>query len=163
MDGFDVRNLEQEARERARDYLLKGYNCSQSVVLTMQELLGLRDELALKAATGFGGGVGNMGNMCGALAGGIMILGMRYGRSRLEQKEEKERTYRYCAEWMRRFTGRFGSTSCIDILGVDLKDPARRKAYWADRDNRERCAGGTVGVAAGMLAAYMREIEEHQP
>jgi C_GCAxxG_C_C family probable redox protein len=163
MSTIDFQVLKEEAYRRARDYLVQGYNCSQSVVLTMQELLGLHDELALKAATGFGGGVGNMGNMCGAFAGGIMILGMEYGRSRLDQKEEKERTYLYCAEWLRRFTDHFHSTNCIDILGVDLKDPTLRTQYWTDSSNRERCASETVGTAARLLVEYMEEIEEEQP
>jgi C_GCAxxG_C_C family probable redox protein len=149
----------EEASRRAGDYLLKGFNCSQSVLLTMQELLGLEDEHALKAATGFGGGVGNMGYMCGALAGGIMTLGLMYGRSRLEQVEEKERTYSFCSEWLKRFTERFGSPNCIDILKVDLKDPERRKEYWSKKENRERCARDTVGAAARILAEYLEEIE----
>ena len=150
---------ETEAFNRARAYLVKGFNCSQSVLLTMQELLCIRDDLVLKAATGFGGGVGNMGFMCGALAGGIMTIGLKYGRSRLEQKEEKERTYLYCAEWLRRFTDTFGSGNCRDILKVDISDPQRRKEYWDVPEHREKCANDTVGVAARLLMQYLEEIE----
>lgn len=152
-------SLAEAAFCRASGYLKKGFNCSQSIVLTVQELLDMKDELVLKAATGFGGGVGNMGDMCGALSGGVMAIGLRYGRSRLEQKEEKERTYLYCAEWMRRFTGHFGSGRCRDILKVDLRDPEKRKAYWNVPENRDRCAAQTVGAAARILMLYLEEVE----
>jgi C_GCAxxG_C_C family probable redox protein len=160
MGEINYSGLQDKAYDTASGYLLQGFNCSQSVLLTMQELLGLEDELTLKAATGFGGGVGNMGYMCGGLAGGLMTLGMKYGRSRLDQKQEKENTYLYCAEWLRRFTEHFKSPNCIDILGVDLKDPAKRKEYWADRGHRESCANNTVGTAARLLMAYIGEIEQ---
>jgi C_GCAxxG_C_C family probable redox protein len=148
----------ETAFTRASCYLKEGFNCSQSILLTMQELYDMKD-LVLKAATGFGGGVGNMGDMCGALSGGVMAIGLRYGRSRLEQNEEKERTYRYCAEWMRRFTANFGSGRCRDILKVDLRDPDKRKAYWSVPENREKCAVETVGAAARILALYLEETE----
>ena len=149
-----------EAFERASGYLTKGFNCSQSVLLAMQEMLGCRSDLALKAATGFGGGVGNMGSMCGALSGGIMAIGLKYGRDRLDQVEEKERTYVLCAEWLRRFRSHFGSCDCIDILKVDLSDPAKRKAYWSAAENRKRCADDTAGAAARMLMELLIEFEE---
>lgn len=150
--------LQQEAYKRAGDYLMEGFNCSQSVVLTMQELLGLQDELVLKAATGFGGGVGNMGFMCGALAGGIMTIGLKYGRSKIGQKVEKERTYVLCAEWLKRFRDHFGSSDCIDILKVDLKNPEKRKEYWNNKENRKKCANDTVGTAARILTEFLEEV-----
>lgn len=137
---------------------MEGFNCSQSVVLTMQEVLGLQDELVLKAATGFGGGIGNMGSMCGALAGGIMTIGLIYGRSKLEQEAEKERTYVLCAEWLKRFRDHFGSSDCIDILKVDLKNPEKRKEYWNNKENRKKCASDTVGTAARILTELLEEV-----
>jgi C_GCAxxG_C_C family probable redox protein len=148
-----------EAYERASAYLLKGFNCAQSVLLTMQELFGYPDDLVLKAATGFGGGIGNIGSLCGALSGGVMTIGLKYGRWRLEQTAEKERTYLLCAEWFERFRRRFGSANCFDILKIDLKDPETRKAYWSVETNRRRCADETVGTAAKLLMELIEETE----
>jgi C_GCAxxG_C_C family probable redox protein len=152
----------EEAYERAGSYLLKGFNCAQSVLLTMQEILGYPDELVLKAATGFGGGIGNMGSLCGALSGGVMALGLKYGRYRLEQKAEKEKTYLLCAEWFERFKRRFGSALCIEILKADLKDPVKRMEYWGVEANRLRCANETVGTAAELLMELIEETEREK-
>ena len=65
--------------EKASSHFLKGYNCAQSVLLTMFEHWNGRNELIPKIATGFGGGIGRCGSLCGALAGGVMALGVRFG------------------------------------------------------------------------------------
>jgi len=101
-----------------------------------------------------------MGSTCGALSGGIMAIGLKYGRSRLEQAAEKERTYLICAGWLRLFRGHFGSCNCIDILKVDLSDPAKRKQYRSVEENRRRCADQTVGTAAKMLMELFMEERE---
>lgn len=152
--------IQYEAQRKAYNYLLQGFNCSQSILLTMQELLGLRDELTLKAATGFAGGIGNMGSLCGALAGGVMVIGLKYGRSKLEEEALKEKTYTLCAEWYKRFKNNFGSSNCYDILKVDLSNPRKRKEYWAIRENREKCAR-MVGMVAKMLMGFIEEEEKN--
>jgi C_GCAxxG_C_C family probable redox protein len=147
------------AYQRAHDCLVRGWNCCQSVLLAAAETLDVPSSDVLKAATGFGGGVGNMGSLCGALAAGVLTLGMLNGRFTLAQEEEKERTYLLCAEWHRRFTNAMGGSDCRVILGVDLTDPATRKQYWAAPGNRERCASRTVGIAARLLVELVEESQ----
>ena len=65
--------------ERAAEYFRKGYNCSQSVLLTMFEHSNGKNELVPKVATAFGGGIGRCGSVCGALTGGIMAIGIKCG------------------------------------------------------------------------------------
>jgi C_GCAxxG_C_C family probable redox protein len=155
-------NLQEQAFKKAHDYLNAGWNCSQSTLLVMQELLGMENADVLKAATGFGGGIGNMGALCGAFAGGVLALGLKYGRSNLDQHDEKEKTYVLCAEWYKRFVRHFESCNCRDILGVDLSNPKIRQEYWNSGDNRERCATHTVGTAARMLMKLFEEIESSE-
>ncbi|MGA2481236.1 MAG: C-GCAxxG-C-C family protein [Spirochaetia bacterium] len=149
----------QRAYQKAHDSLVGGWNCCQSVLLAMAETLDLSSPDVLKAATGFGGGVGNMGSLCGALAAGVLTLGLLNGRRELAEEQEKERTYLLCAEWHRRFAQAMGGSDCRVILGVDLKDPATRKQYWAAPGNRERCASRTVGTAARLLAELVEESQ----
>jgi C_GCAxxG_C_C family probable redox protein len=150
---------QRRAFELARNKLNEGWNCGQSVLATTQEIYGLRNADVLRSATGFGGGIGNMGETCGGFAGGVMFIGQRYGRDHLSQHNNKERTYQLCAEWMRRFKSHFGSCDCCDILKVDLSNPETRKEYWSSGDNRERCANETVGRSAHLLTAYIEEID----
>jgi C_GCAxxG_C_C family probable redox protein len=147
----------QRAYQKAHDCLVDGWNCCQSVLLAMTDVLDLPSRDVLKAATGFGGGVGNMGSLCGALAAGVLTLGTLNGRTDLSQQEEKERTYLLCAEWHRRFTRTMGGSDCREILGVDLRDPEFRKEYWEKPGNRERCASQTVGTAARLLMTLVEE------
>ena len=126
----------------------------------MQENLGLDCPDVLKAATGFGGGVGNTGYICGAFAGGVLTLGLLYGRNRIEQHQEKEFTYEVSAEWSKRFTKEFASCNCRDILKVDLSDSETRNRYWASGDNRERCANQTVGRSAQLVMQLIEDIEQ---
>ncbi len=150
---------QRQAFELARNKLNEGWNCGQSVLSAIQEIHGMQNPDVLRAATGFGGGIGNMGETCGGFAGGVLFIGQRYGRDDISQYENKERTYQLCAEWMRRFKKGFGSCDCCDILRVDLSNPKTRKEYWASSDNRERCANETVGRSAQMLMAYIEEID----
>ena len=149
--------LQQRAFQRAHELMMAGWNCSQSVMLTMQELLEIPERGVLKAATGFGGGIGNVGSLCGALAGGVMTLGLLYGRAESSELTEKEKTYLLCAQWHERFVEAIGGSSCREILGVDLRDPTARKKYWSDPENRERCASRTAGTAARLLMMLIEE------
>ena len=160
MNGESTR--QEQAFLCARARLNEGWNCAQSMMLAMEETLGLACPDVVKAATGFGGGVGNMGYTCGAFAGGVLTLGLLYGRDRLEQHEEKEFTYTVCAEWKRRFEEHHGSCNCRDILKVDLSDPETRSRYWASGDNRDRCANHTVGRSAQLAMKLIEEIRNEE-
>lgn len=126
----------------------------------MMELLNIGNKEILKSATGFSGGIGNMGSTCGAFAGGVLILGILYGRTSLKHFKEKEETYLYCSKWYKIFVDHFNSCNCYDILGVDLRDINARKKYWGEKANREKCAKLVVGEVAQMLLELIREIEE---
>ncbi|MGC8896255.1 MAG: C-GCAxxG-C-C family protein [Candidatus Bathyarchaeia archaeon] len=65
--------------EKAVKSFLEDYNCAQSVLLTMFEYWNGENELIPKIATAFGGGIGRCGSVCGALTGGVMALGIKYG------------------------------------------------------------------------------------
>jgi C_GCAxxG_C_C family probable redox protein len=69
-----------EIEERAFTYSQEYKACSQCTLLAIQEVFGLTNDDVLKAATGFAGGIGRTGSVCGALSGGVMALGLLYGR-----------------------------------------------------------------------------------
>ena len=135
----------EKLRETAVKKLLDGYNCAQATLLSCQELFDMRNDEVMKAATGFGGGIGNQCDICGALAGGVIALGQKFGRADLSEQEaeKKEKTYLLCSEYLKKFQESNGSRYCRDILGVDITDPETRKRYWTD-ENRKRCAEGPV-------------------
>jgi len=74
--------------EKAVARFLEGYNCAQSVLLTMFEHWNDENELIPRIATGFGGGIGRCGSVCGALTGGVMALGIEYGTNEPHRKSD---------------------------------------------------------------------------
>ena len=79
-----IQNKDLEARvDRAVDYFMQGYGCCQSVVAAFADMYGLDEKLALKIAAGFGGGVGRMRMMCGAVSGIVMLVGLDEGQENL--------------------------------------------------------------------------------
>ena len=72
-------------REIAATKLLEGYNCAQSIFYSFCDDLGFEKNTALKIACGFGGGMGCKGEVCGAVAGGIIVIGLKYGRGRRQR------------------------------------------------------------------------------
>jgi C_GCAxxG_C_C family probable redox protein len=99
-----------------------GFNCSQSVFATLAPDLGLERETALKIAAPLGGGICRTGEICGAVSGALLAIGLKYG-SEVPDPTAKERVYRLGRQFMEHFAERHGSTSCRDLLGCDLSTP----------------------------------------
>ena len=100
-----------QARNAAGQYFKDGYNCSEAVLRAATDVLGVPvDEQALRMATGFGGGLGHAGCVCGALAASVMSLGLLKGRT--EATQSREEAYELSKEFHRRFQEKFGATCC---------------------------------------------------
>jgi C_GCAxxG_C_C family probable redox protein len=97
-----------------------GCNCAQAVLAVFSADLGLDRETALRVATGFGGGMGRLGNTCGAVTGAFMVLGLARGMRRTEDAAAKESTYALVAEFSKRFTEKHKTLACRELLGVDI-------------------------------------------
>ena len=69
------------------------FNCSQSILSTYCTQYGLDRDIALKLATGFGGGMGRLGRTCGAVSGAFMVIGLKYGMGLNNDTEAKEKTW----------------------------------------------------------------------
>jgi C_GCAxxG_C_C family probable redox protein len=98
-----------------------GFSCSQAVFSTYCEGLGLDKETALKISGAFGGGMGHIGETCGAVTGAFMVIGLKYGKYRVEDNTAKEETYRKVQEFAKRFRTEFGSLRCQDLITYDLR------------------------------------------
>ena len=108
--------------ERAVDYYGRNFNCTQGVFTTYAIEHGLDEKLALKLATNFGGGA-RKGEMCGAVSGALMVLGLLYGHSESDDFDTKAKAYAMSEEYMNRFIKKNGSAVCRELLGYDLSRP----------------------------------------
>ncbi|MEW6185848.1 MAG: C-GCAxxG-C-C family protein [Thermodesulfobacteriota bacterium] len=106
------------------------YNCAQIVVSIFSEKLNLKRDIALRLATGFGAGMARKQEVCGAVCGGIMVLGLRHGRGEKEGREVTEKTYIQVRELMAHFEREHGSCMCRTLLeDCELTTPEGQKTY----------------------------------
>ncbi|MBQ4529354.1 MAG: C_GCAxxG_C_C family protein [Lachnospiraceae bacterium] len=105
--------------DKAEKYYCNNFNCSQAVFTAYATELGLEEEIALKIATQFGGGA-RKGEMCGAVSGALMVLGLKYGHCHAEDMEEKGRAYQIAEDFMNRFITEKGTVVCRELLGYDV-------------------------------------------
>ena len=101
----------------------EGFNCSQAVFSTFAVEMGMDRNTALKVSQGFGGGMGGMGETCGAVTGAFMVIGLKYGRIRADDDEAKLKTYALVQEFTKRFKARHGTIVCRELLGCDIGTP----------------------------------------
>ncbi|MDD1707223.1 MAG: C-GCAxxG-C-C family protein [Methanoregulaceae archaeon] len=102
---------------------LSGFTCSSAVFSTFSEELGLDSETAKKIACGFGAGVSKTGNICGAISGAILVIGLKYGKTHIGDNEATDKTRALVRECIREFIHRNGSVSCTELLGYNLNIP----------------------------------------
>lgn len=124
--------------EKAKELFLKGYNCSQAVVGAFCEDLGLDFETAMKLSSSFGGGMGRLREVCGAVSGAFMVAGLKYGSSDPADKTAKTEHYKLIQEMAAKFKEQNGSIICRDLLGVGDKKEThvpedRTKEYYKKR------------------------------
>ncbi len=114
--------------EDAATLFRDGWSCSQAVVCAFAKDFGIDENVALKLSCGLGGGMGHTGNTCGAVSGALMVIGMKYGRTALDDLASKEKTYEMAQLFMKEFRRRNHSINCTELLTYDLSDPEKLKA-----------------------------------
>jgi len=141
--------------ERAMERFLKGYNCSQSVLYAFCEDLNLDEETALKIASGFGGGMAGKQEVCGAVTGGIMVLGLKYGQGNNEGKEAKELAYNKTRELMEGFRQRHGTCLCRELVrDCDLMTKEGQR-YFKEKDLLNSICKPCVHSSVALLEQIM--------
>ena len=107
--------------ETALQKFASGYNCAQSILYSFSNEINIDSNVALKIACGFGAGMGRRGEVCGAVTGGIMTIGAKYGKGENGDKTATETTYAKTKELMDRFQEKHDSFICKELLdGTDL-------------------------------------------
>ncbi len=97
-----------------------GLNCAEATLNGLANYLGINSDAVYRIATPFGGGIGRNGYLCGSLAGGLMALGLKYGRTSADQ--ERKPSYDAATLLLNKFVDEFGTINCKDITDLDLKD-----------------------------------------
>lgn len=116
--------------ERAVSAFDQGFNCCQAVFSSFCDDLGMDRDTALKLACGFGAGMARNEEVCGAVSGGILVIGARCGRGERSDRSVTEETYGKVRELMGRFAGKHGTYTCRMLLdGIELTTEQGQLSY----------------------------------
>lgn len=155
----------EERVQRAVELFMSGYGCCQSVVAAFADLYGLTDEQAKLVAAGFGGGVGRMRMMCGAVSGLVILAGLNDGQTEGDDREGKAHCYKVVQQLLERSKAENGSLICAELLG--LKGPVPPGNFMPDERNAEyykkRPCAAKVESAARIFAAYLDQLQTTNP
>ena len=103
-------------QEQAKEFFRKGYNCSQSVFAAFCQYLGIDLETGLKLSSSFGGGMGGLRQVCGAVTAMFMIAGLKYGYTDASDISLKTEHYKLIQNLANQFNAKFGSIICKELL-----------------------------------------------
>lgn len=150
---------ELEARVgRAVENFMQGYGCCQSVVAAFADLYGMTDDMAKRVGAGFGGGVGRMRMMCGAVSGIVVLVGLDCGQTEGSDREGKSTCYKVVQELLAKSKAQNGSLICAEILGINGNEKAASSyvasARTAEYYKKRPCAA-KVESAARIFAEYL--------
>ena len=120
----------------AAELFLQGYNCAQAVAVAFTDVTGMDKTEAAKLAAPFGGGMGRMREVCGAVSGMFMVLGVLYGYDNADADSKKKELYQQVQALAAQFKEENGSIICREILKNPPSDPnpsPRTAEYYAKR------------------------------
>lgn len=139
--------------ETAVELHASGFNCAQSVFSLFCEKYGMEKEQGLKVACGLGGGF-RSGEICGALSGAVLAVGLKYGHSVASDAETKAACYAKTVEFINEFKARNNSLICRELLGVDVST----KEGFAEAQSR----GLMKTICAELLTNAVEILEENE-
>ena len=139
----------------AADLFLEGYNCAQAVAVAFCDLTGMDKKEAAKLAAPFGGGMGRMREVCGAVSGMLMVAGLLYGYDGPEEGDIKKEHYTRVQYLAEQFRNEAGSIICREILKNPPEDPTpspRTAEYY-----KQRPCARMVALAVRIMEQYINE------
>jgi C_GCAxxG_C_C family probable redox protein len=126
-----------EYSDKACKKFLNGCNCAQSVLCAFSDKIGLDERTAMKLASSFGGGMGRLREVCGAVSAMFMIAGLLKGYERAGDDIGKTRQYQLVQNLAGKFKAQHGTIICRELLGLDGADnpiPSKRTSqYYTER------------------------------
>jgi C_GCAxxG_C_C family probable redox protein len=142
--------------ERAIACHAQQYNCAQAVFSTYAPSLGISEIDSLKVSAAFGGGMGRLQEVCGAVTGAFVLIGCKYGMVKPGEVEAKEETYSRVKDFARRFTGVHGTISCRTLLGCDL-NTTEGKALYTENDLANTVCNRCIRTACAIIEETVME------
>lgn len=162
MEEWLKRAEESPRGQRAQQYFQQGYNCAQSVALAFADLVEIDEKMLVRLTSSFGGGMGRLREVCGAVSGMFFVAGALYGYETpgAAGQQEKAAHYARIQELAEEYRAVNGSIVCRELLGLgaahgaDQPTPELRTAEYY----KKRPCPELIRLAATILERY---IEDH--
>lgn len=143
----------EQTAERAVALFGGGYCCSEAVLLAFSELAGVRSDLIPAMATGFCGGLARTGNVCGAVCGAIMVIGLVTGRR--TPTDSRQKNHALVRMLITQFEAKYGSIICRELTQI-RRELAAAGNPATDTHPRMKCSD-LVAEAARLATALLRD------
>lgn len=150
--------------QRARELFMEGYNCTQSVVLAFEDVFPIDQSMLTALVAPFGGGMGRLREVCGAVSGMTFVAGMITPYTEVRDQQKKALLYSHVQNLANRFREENGSIICRELLGLSIKGadspcPSPR----TDEYYKKRPCPELIEIAAGIVADYINDCDIEFP
>jgi C_GCAxxG_C_C family probable redox protein len=155
-------NIEERV-ERARNYFTAGYNCAQAVAMAFDDIMDMDVNMVARTAAPFGGGMGRMREVCGAVSGMTLVAGAISPSIDPKNMDERKANYALVQSFASQFRAENGDIVCRRLLGLE---PAAEKAESAMPSERtaeyyrKRPCVEYVATAARIVAEHLSNTNE---
>ena len=146
--------------DKAKQLFLSGYNCAQAVLMAFSDITGFDEKTSAMLASGFGGSMGRMREVCGTVSAMFMIVGTVNGYDDPKDNENKKRTYAMIQQLAGEFKEINGSIICKELLGLEKPEgthiPEQRTAEYY----KKRPCAELVKISAEITEKYLDSLKE---
>ena len=149
----------EEREQKAGELFKAGYNCCQAVAMTFADVLGLSEDEVARLASGFGGGMGRMREVCGTVSAMTMVAGAMIPATDVNDKEAKTANYALVQEMADEFKKLNGSIICRELLGLSKPEGTPVPSDRTPEYYKKRPCGELCSIAAGIVA---RKLEKQK-
>lgn len=154
--------LIEERTQLALHFFENGYNCSQSVFMAYSDLYGFDHETAAKLSSSFGAGMGRLREMCGAVSGMFMILGLHYPATDVTDKKAKTTNYEAVQRTAKEFQKEMGSYICADLLKIKRQPqeatPSERNARYYELRPCSQCVAMAAQIVGEEISSVRHSV-----
>lgn len=156
-------NIEERVEKAKRLFKDGGYNCCQAVVLAYNDVFGIDDDTAAALASGFGGGMGRMREVCGSVSGMVMLAGLVRPSTDPSDKAGRTGNYALVQEVAAEFKAQNGSIICRELLGLapmsESPVPSDRTPEYYQKRPCEELVGISARIIGERIAAKSSEMK----
>ena len=146
--------------DTAVEKFLAGSNCAQSVIIPFCDQIGMAEQTARDVACGFGAGVARRQEICGAVSGGVMVIGMMLGKDADQDRSVVNETYTKSDEFIARFEAVHNTDNCLQLLGGHDLTTEEGRAAIKELDLRNKVCLQCVKTSVEILEEMTKELSE---